>query len=68
MVLINKEEKEFIQQRCPDMTFVRTVRQKSKRHHYYMTETPKAMRLLNQVRYGIQPERQSDRRHGRSRR
>lgn len=62
MIAINKTEKEFVQKHCPDITFVRTVRQKSKRHHYYMTETPRAMRYLNQIRYGIQPEQTRDRR------
>ena len=50
MVLINAEEKKAISERFPNVHICRTVRQKSKRHRYYMEETKSAMRLLRHLR------------------
>ncbi len=50
MVLITKDEKEAISARYPDAHIVRTMKQKSKRHRYYVEESRPVMRLLNQLR------------------
>lgn len=50
MIAITKAEKDAIRERFPDVCIVRTMRQKSKRHHYYCEETKSVCRLLNQMR------------------
>ena len=50
MVAINKQEKEAIVSRFPNIGIVRTVKQKSKRHHYYMEERRDAMAYLRKLR------------------
>ena len=50
MIAINAKEKEIIAEKLPNLHIRRTVKQKSKRHHYYMEESQKAMRLLNELR------------------
>lgn len=50
LVPITKEEKEVILERFPNTYFVRTMKQDSHRHRYYMTESPKQMRLLRSLR------------------
>lgn len=50
MIAINKAEKEAISTRFPDVHIVRTMKQKSKRHHYYCEETKNVMRFLNGMR------------------
>ena len=40
----------MIAERMPNVHIRRTVRQKSKRHKYYMEENKNAMRLLNELR------------------
>lgn len=50
MVLINKDEKEAIRNKFPQVGVVRTMRQKSKRHRYYCEEAPKVMRYLSELR------------------
>ena len=52
MVAINKSEKKLLLERFPNMTFVRTMKQKSKRGHYYCVETPAAMKYLKKIRNG----------------
>ncbi len=52
MILITKSEKEAISERYPKVHITRTMKQDSKRHHYYMEEAPGAMRLLRKLRYG----------------
>lgn len=52
MILVSKEEKELIKEKYPYVTIVRTMRQKSKRHRYYVEEAPCVMRLLEKVRSG----------------
>jgi len=50
MVRITKQEKEAIQKRFPRVGFVRTMRQDSHRHCYYMEENRGAMALLKKLR------------------
>lgn len=50
MILISKSEKEQILERFPKIHIVRTMKQDSKRHHYYMVEEPGAMKLLRKLR------------------
>lgn len=50
MILISANEKEIIAERLPKVHIRRTVKQKSKRHKYYMEESRNAMRLLNEIR------------------
>lgn len=52
MVVINKVEKEAILERFPNVTIVRTMRQKSKRHRYYCEEDRRAMQYLKELRTG----------------
>lgn len=52
MVLISKHEKEIIEKRFPKVVMRRTVKQKHKRHRYYMEEASYAMRLLSRIRAG----------------
>lgn len=54
MIAITADEKKIIHERFPDVHIVRTMRQDSKRHHYYMTEDKKPMKLLRKLReYGV---------------
>ena len=50
MIQINREEKDAIRERFPDICIVRTMKQDSKRHHYFMEEAPRALRFLNRLR------------------
>ena len=50
MVSITAEEKKIIHEQYPDVHIVRTMKQDSKRHHYYMTEDKKPMKLLRKLR------------------
>lgn len=50
MIQINKEEKDTILKKYPDVGIVRTVKQKSKRHRYYMEERKDAMYELRCLR------------------
>lgn len=52
MILISAEEKEAVRKRLPRVFIYRTVKQKSKRHHYYMEEHPKAMKIIEALRRG----------------
>lgn len=52
MVSITKAEKGKLMERFPNMTFVRTMKQKSKRGHYYCVETPAVMKYLKKIRNG----------------
>lgn len=53
MIAISAKEKEIIAEKLPNVHIRRTVRQKSKRHKYYMEESKSAMRLLNDLRKSI---------------
>lgn len=50
MIMISLAEKEVIRERFPKVHIVRTMKQKSKRHRYYMAEEPGPMKLLKQLR------------------
>lgn len=50
MIAITKAEKEAIVAQFPNTHIVRTMKQKSKRHHYYCEESRPVMRFLNKVR------------------
>ena len=50
MIIITRQEKEIISKRMPNVHIRRTVKQKSKRHKYYMEENRGAMRLLKELR------------------
>lgn len=50
MIAITQKEKEAICEKYPNTHFVRTMKQDSKRHHYYMVESPNQMRVLYGMR------------------
>ena len=50
MISITVEEKKQIRLAHPNVPIVRTMRQRSKRHRYYMVEQPAAMELLKLIR------------------
>lgn len=50
MIAISKEEKDYISKEFPKVHIVRTMKQKSKRHHYYCEESRAVMRYLEQIR------------------
>ncbi len=51
LVAVNKSEKQAISAALPKTQFARTMKQDSKRHHYYMVEEPGAMKMLRELRY-----------------
>lgn len=50
MIAISLMEKEAVCKKYPDTQFVRTMKQDSKRHHYYMVEAGAPYRYLNFLR------------------
>lgn len=50
MIAINKAERDAISERFPNVNIVRTMKQKSKRHHYYCEETKQVRQLLRKMR------------------
>lgn len=46
MIPITKEEKDLLVKMFPDCKFPRTMRQDSKRHHYFCTESEPLMRAV----------------------
>lgn len=50
MILINKSEKEAILERFPNIFIIRTMKHRSKRHHYYCEEDRRVIRFLNERR------------------
>jgi len=50
LITITASEKKVIAEMLPRVHIVRTMKSKSKRHHYYMAEEPAAMRLLAKLR------------------
>lgn len=50
IVAITLAEKDLLMKVFPDLEFVRTCRQKSKRHNYYITERRDVMRVLRRLR------------------
>nr|DAU94737.1 MAG TPA: hypothetical protein [Caudoviricetes sp.] len=51
LILVNKTEKKIIKEKFPNAHIVRTMKQKSKRHHYYCEETPRIVRLISNMRH-----------------
>lgn len=52
IILITKAEADMIREKYPNVHIRRTAKQRSKRHRYYMSEVPAAMRYLNRLRKG----------------
>lgn len=50
MIAVNKSEKDIISKRVPNAHIVRTMNQKSKRHHYYCEENGRVMQILSELR------------------
>lgn len=50
MIAITLAEKNAICEKYPNTHFVRTMKQDSKRHHYYMVESGAPMRMLKSLR------------------
>lgn len=58
MVFITKAEKEALHEKFPNVHIVRTMKQDSKRGHYYCEEDRQAMRYLRELRAaGLPPKR-----------
>lgn len=55
MIAINLEEKNAIRERYPNVHIVRTMKNDSKRHHYFCTEDPGPMSLLRKLRGEKEP-------------
>ncbi len=62
MIAITEAEKKAIAAKFPDVYIARTMRQDSKRHHYYMEERGGPMRMLRAMRGQAEP---SSKRRGR---
>lgn len=50
MIAINKSEANAIRERFPHVFIVRTMKQKSKRGHYFCEEIPRVMQYLDKIR------------------
>jgi len=50
VIAITAAEKQSICKKYPNAHIVRTMKQDSKRHHYYMVEAGAPMRYLNELR------------------
>ena len=50
MIAITASEKEAIREKFPRVHIVRTMKQDSKRNHYYMVEDGAPMKLLRSLR------------------
>lgn len=59
MIAINKSEKDAITARFPHIHIARTMKQKSKRHHYYCEESNAVMKFIAELR-GEYKERDFD--------
>lgn len=55
MILISRDEKQAVLEKFPNVHIVRTCKQRSKRHRYYMVEESGPMRLIRKMR-GLQDE------------
>ena len=64
MILITRDEKQAVLEKFPNVHIVRTMKQDSKRHRYYMVEEPGPMRIIKQLRgeHVDKPKRQRTRR------
>lgn len=56
MIAITAAEKQTICRKYPNAHIVRTMKQDSKRHHYYMVEGGAPMRYLNELRGVVSPK------------
>ena len=54
MIAISKDEKKIISKKFPNVHIVRTMKQMSKRHHYYCEENRAVMNLIRKMRGGKQ--------------
>lgn len=52
MIAITASEKEAVRVKFSNVHIVRTMKQDSKRHHYYCEESRGVMNLLRQMRTG----------------
>ena len=50
MILITKNEALILRQKIPDVSITRTMKQTSKRHHYYCEETLNVFSVLKELR------------------
>ena len=50
MIEVSKREKEIIANAIPSVHYVRTMKRKSKRHHYYFEESAQVLKVLNRLR------------------
>lgn len=50
MIAITADEKKMIIEKFPRVHIVRTMKQDSKRHHYYMEEQSGPMKMLRSIR------------------
>lgn len=50
MILITREEREAVLEKFPNVHIVRTMKQDSKRHRYYMVEEFGPMKFIKQMR------------------
>lgn len=63
MISISKEEAKIMRERIPNVNIVRTMKQKSKRGHYYCEETKRATRFLENLRNGNFTDKKAGARH-----
>lgn len=63
MLALNKSEKEAVVRRFPGICVIRTMKQRSKRHHYYCEENWRVARFLDELR-GIADSRTKCRKPG----
>lgn len=66
MILITRDEKQAVLEKFPNIHIVRTMKQDSKRHRYYMVEEPGPMRLIRKMR-GISEEKPKNKQRSRRR-
>lgn len=50
MIPINKEDAKAIREYLPDVHIIRTMKQKSKRGHYFCEESRRTIKFLNALR------------------
>ena len=50
MIIINRQERDAIMEKFPDISIVRTMRSDSKRGHYYLEERRDVMKFLRNFR------------------
>ena len=66
VIVIDETERKYIAERFPEVHIRRTVKQKSKRHRYYMEEARYAVQALDRMR-GREEEKRGDRADGKRR-